>query len=249
MKILIIILFTIASGFYASGKCASSGMDFWPKSKVIKQNSIFIIDGIYESQEIIKGLGAKHKVYLKGKGEKIELKVSQIYKGDLSVTQAVLKPTELLKAGVVYELKIDNLPKGSDLLVRYNEDYEKEKIVWEVEEGTDTAVPEWGKKPELKSKEYEELGCGPVSYLKFAYSVVDDSEVIFKTSVKNLTTGRSSTFFITSYEDLILVGHGMCTGAFTFDDGKKFEVHISIMDASGNKSYWSNVSHTIEKPK
>lgn len=46
----------------------------------------------------------------------------------------------------------------------------------------------------------------------------------------------SSDYFITSEDNKISIGHGMCAGEFSFDDESNYEVQFGLMDASGNEN-------------
>lgn len=229
--VLIISLFCTAS-VYAD--CAVTGLWVFPNGPTIKQNSIFVLNGYADSQNIIRKLNKKHLVYLKAGEKKINLLVIEICVGQYYLTQALLKPETELEAGIEYTLHIDELPKYESLS-RYNKRIGRdESVTYRVVAEKD------GEKPKLLSKSKEikktliQYGCGPSIHVVFSNPAKDKSDMLVKTTVKNLNTGRETTFYIEPDGDKIKVGHGMCSGAFNFDDGNEYEVEFSFMDASGN---------------
>jgi hypothetical protein len=220
--------------------CKSDGLYFWPKNTSINKNSIFVISGYAQSQTIINGLGKNHKVFVKSGKLKIQLFVQKIYVGTFGLTQAILKPIKELKEGLTYELIIENLGEKAGQVSKYNSDSGKnEKIKWKVSSKKDTSPPIWINKPIFRKNTYQGFGCGPAVYSKFTFSASDNSEFLVKTTLKNKTTGKETTYYIDYNIDQIEVGHGMCSGAFSLEDGIKYEIEFSLMDSSGNVTNWS----------
>lgn len=219
-----------------SAKCKSSGITIFPVKSEIKQNSIFVIDGFAESQKVIQKLGKKYPIYLVSGQEKIKLNVKQILVGQYYLTQAVLKPETNLTVGLSYKLVIDNLPK-TESLTRWNSELKKyEPIVYKVLEGVDIEKPKFESTPKEVKKSLIHYGCGPAINVVFDAKVAENSEYLIKATVKNLQSGKMVSYYIKAYNGKINIGHGMCSGAFDFDDSENYKVQFSIMDASGNKS-------------
>lgn len=250
MKTLLQIFILLIINTQAFSKCASTGLYFWPEKQTIQENSIFVIDGFANSQKIVTGLGTIHKVYLKCGSEKIKLIVQETLTGEFQLTQAILKPETALSAGKEYELVIENLGDMSGQVSKYNsETGEREKIKWTVATGQDNSAPSWTKKAEFKTASREEYGCGPAVYANFIFAASDNSEFLIKTTVKNKTTTKESTYYLTPGEkDIIAVGHGMCSGAFKLEGSDTFEVEFSLMDASGNITKWTGRRIEFKRP-
>lgn len=243
---ILIVLLTTVNGF---SKCASSGLYFWPTKQTISQNSIFVIDGYATSQKIISGLGTAYKVFLKSDKQKIKLNVQEMLVGQFSLTQAILKPETTLSIGQEYELVIENLGDLENQVYKYNDSTrQREKIKWTVTSNSDTALPIWKEKPIFKDGSYMEAGCGPIIFVNFAYSASDNSEYLIKTTLKNKSTGIETTYYLKAGDKIIDVGHGMCSGAFKFDGGDKFEVEFSLFDASGNLTKWTGERIEFKRP-
>ena len=243
---LLILLLATVEGF---SKCTSSGLTFWPSAKNINENSIFVIDGYATSQKIIEGLGTNYKVYLKSSGQKINLNVQETHIGQFRLTQAILKPEKNLTPGLEYELVIENLKDISNQVSRYNElTNQHEKVKWKVIAGKDSIAPSWKIKPTFKNNIYTMFGCGPEIFSNFNFSASDNSSILVRTTVKNISTGKETTYYLDTKDNTIAIGHGMCAGAFDFDDGEKYEVEFSLFDSSGNITPWTGARIKFNKP-
>ena len=247
MKKLLILLILLFGTVYIHADCAGEGLSFFPSGQTINKNSIFIIDGYARSQRIILELNKKHKIYLKCGNKKIKLIVSEIFVGQFNLTQALLKPESELESRLDYTICIDDLPEY-ECLKRYNIINQKyEPVTYKVVDILDNSNPTLSEDPEEIEKTLIHYSCGPSKYVVFNNPAKDSSEIIIKTTVRNVKTGKKTIYFIEPYDGKILVGHGMCSGAFVFEDEKikvgqgmsfepsnNFEVEFSFMDASGN---------------
>lgn len=93
-------------------------------------------------------------------------------------------------------------------------------------------------------------GCGPSIHVVFSNPAKDNSDIIVQTTVKDLKTKQETTYYIQPVGDKIKVGHGMCSGAFDFEDGSQnFEVAFAFIDASGNLTPWTGEPIKFTKPK
>ena len=249
MKHLTLIVTFLLCTINALADCAGSGMYFWPIGRTIKQNSLIVLEGYAESQQIVNGLNGKFPVYLKSGDHKVKLKIKEIAVGEFDLTQAILVPEEKLVAGQDYRLFIDNLPESEEPLQKWNyETKEYEPVEWKVESGTDTEKPKWVSKPVEKEKILIYYGCGPETYVKFKYKVEDASEFLIKTYVTNTRTKKTTTYYLTPDKNMFSVGHGMCAGAFRFRGGEVFEVSFDLVDASGNITNWVDNKISFIKP-
>ncbi|SHG33271.1 hypothetical protein SAMN05443549_103289 [Flavobacterium fluvii] len=236
MKKVILISVMLLTAVNAFSKCAYTGLSFWPAGQTVNKNSIFVIDGQQLSQKIVSELGTVYPVYLKSDQQKIKLTVQEILVGQYGLTQAILKPETTLSPGQEYELIIENLENSERLVCKYNPAGEREKIKWTVVNRLDNAAPAWTDSPKFKNSSFTVAGCGPIIFANFSFSASDKSEFLIKTTVKNISTGKETSYYLKAEENLIAVGHGMCSGAFNFKDGENFEVEFSLFDASGNLS-------------
>ncbi len=249
MKSIIFILSFILCTTNASADCAGGGISIWPSGKFLNQNSIIVIDGYASSQDLVKMLAKKYPIYLKSGESKVKLNVTEILIGEFYLTQVVLATNEKLEIGKVYEIYIDNLPDFEELLIKWNPKTSiHEKINWIVTEGSDTVVPKWTQKPKEVNKTLVEYGCGPEKFVNFAIKVEEQSEFLIKTTVTSKKTKKQTSFYLEPSSALLKVGHDMCSGAFLFDQGNKYEVTFDIMDASGNFTSWIDEKIVFTKP-
>ena len=228
--------------------CKGEGLYIFPSGKTIKQNFIFVLDGYARSQAIILELNKKYSIYLKSGDQKVNLLVKETFVGQFELTQAILTLEKALEAGLEYTLVIDNLPK-TESLDRYNPKTKiYELIKFTVESGVDLEKPIITSIPKLVDKSYAQYGCGPAMSVNFSFPVKDNSEVIIKTVVKNVKSGIETTYCIVPQNKQIEVGHGMCSGAFIYDNSNEYEVSFSFMDASGNLTSWEGEGIKFTKP-
>ena len=246
-KLLLIIIISFCT-VNAYADCAGAGLWIFPGGKAIKQNSIFILDGYAESQNVILGLNKTYNIYLKSGEKKIKLMVTEIHVGQFYLTQAVLKPVTQLEAGLEYTMHIDNLPEYQKF-DKYNSATQKyEPVTYKVIAEKDIEKPQLLSKPKELKKSLIYYGCGPSIHVVFDNPSKDKSEIVIRTTVKNLKTGKETTYYIQPDGDKIKVGHGMCSGAFDFDDSNNYEVEFSFMDASGNITNWAGERIKFTKP-
>jgi hypothetical protein len=221
---------------------------FKAKGQEIKQNSIFIIEGYSQSQNIILGLNKKHNIYLKSGSRKIKLLVTKILVGQFSLTQALLKPEFVLQAGLEYTMYIDNMPEYETLTNYNRKTYEHEVVKYKVLPENDIEKPRIASKPKEIKKTLVHYGCGPSIHVVFSNPSKDKSEIIIMTTLKNLNTKKEVSYFIEPQIDKIKVGHGMCSGAFDFEGSDNYEVEFSFMDSSGNITPWTGERIKFSKP-
>ncbi len=241
MKKLIIICLSILYSISTFAMCESSNLSVFPQDETINQNSIFVLEGYGSSQTIILGLNKKYNVYLKSNNKKIKLLVTEICIGQFKLTQAILKPETLLEAGVEYLMYIDNLPLSESLP---NNVVHKYKVSFK----KDTIKPEVKTNPKEVSKSYELYDCGPSVHVVFNNTAKDNSKILVKTTVKNLKTAKETVYYILPDGDKLNVGHGMCSGAFYFDESNDYEIEFSFMDASGNITNWEGQRIKFTRP-
>ncbi len=241
-KILILLtLFFLTQNIFAD--CASHNLSVFPMGKQIYQNSWIVLGAYERSQAIISELNAKYPIFLESETHKVPLIVKETHKGQMRIEQAILQPKEKLKAGEIYRLKIENLPKQhAQYLRRYNHDKsEYEPIEWTVLEGSDTEMPKIIKKPIAIDKHYMRYGCGPEHYVTFEFDIKDQSELLIETEVTDLTTNEKAVYFLTtSYHEKnrVEVGHYMCSGAFTHPSDGNYQIRFKFYDPSGNTTGW-----------
>lgn len=248
MKKSIIIILSLLFSTNLLATCLPYGLWVFPRGKLIKKNSIFIINAYGASQNIITGLNQKYNIYFKNGDNKIKLNVVEVCIGQFNLTQALLKPETALQEGLEYELNIDSLSEYESIKQFNSQNGRFEPLTYKVLDILDNEKPIITTRPKELYKSYFKLGCGPTSNVVFSYPAKDSSEIIIKTSVKNIKTGKTTTYYIEPMENKIIVGRDMCSGAFILDNSKNYEIAFSFMDASGNITEWSGEKLKFSNP-
>lgn len=229
-------LLFISIGFNGLADCAGNGLSIFPHEKEIQKTSVFVLDGYAESQHVINGLNTKFPIYLKSGKERISLVVFEVQTGQFLVTQALLKPEKPLTPGKEYMLVIDNLPDYENLGTYNSKTQKYDVITYVVKDESDTEAPQWIKVPEEKGKSVQHFGCGPSIRIDFDLQIREQSAFLVKTTVRSVESGKETSYYVNAGKEGFAIGHGMCSGAFKFDEGKDYQARFTIMDASGNLS-------------
>lgn len=251
MKFLFLSAFIVLLPINLFADCAGSGLYFWPNGKNLSSSSIIMIEGYAASQNLIDTLCELYPVYLVHEDEKIALKIKEIRKGQFYLTQVLLIPEKRLSAGKTYSLVIEGLEEDYTAATRWNSNTQKhESVEWTVMDEGDAVPPAWEIKPTLIGTDVVHYGCGPAEFASFKLSVKDDSPVLVRVSVTGKSSGINTIYYldITGKNELE-IGHGMCSGAFTFETDKEFDVRFDLLDAAGNVTTWQDDEMTFPKPK
>jgi hypothetical protein len=63
-----------------------------------------------------------------------------------------------------------------------------------------------------------------------------------------IESGNETSYYVEPVKGNLNIGHGMCSGAFNFDEGDDYEIEFSIMDESGNMTAWTGDRIKFTKP-
>ncbi|WP_066219844.1 hypothetical protein [Formosa haliotis] len=230
--LLLVLTFGIKTAF---ADCSMGAMYFFPETKEIGLNSKFIIQGYAFSQKTIKSF-KNRKVYLESEiGELIELNLEEFYIGQMQLTQAIFCPTSELKPNTKYFLKYANQTEDEERdLTQYNkEKKEREKVYWKTTDKKELETLNSNLKVEFENTEVIHYGCGPSAYAIFKVKNKSESEIWYKTEVVDLSTNLLKCFYIKEWNGKLNVGHGMCAGAFTYNNKGKYKVRFTPMNTDG----------------
>lgn len=252
MKWLLAMIIGIFGPVGSSANCLTGiVLRAFPYGPTIRQNSIFVLNGMSEGQKIILGLNKEYNIYLRSGETTVRLLVTETHIGEHNETQALLRPETLLEPGREYVLCIDSLRECGGF-TRYNPMTDSiESMTYKVLAGVDTEPPKVSSRPKVLEKIFIYAGCGPISHVWFSNPAKDELDVIVKTTVVALKTGKQATYYLEPYghnKDFIRVGYDMCSGAFGFEEGEEYEVEFSFMDASGNMTVWEGDRIKFTKP-
>lgn len=219
--------------FSASAKCMDNGIYLLSQSSSLHKNGLVILEFYGSSQSLVKDLNKKYPIYLKSKANKVELIPIEILKGDMKVTQVVLKPSSYLKPNEIYTLGIAHLTGNKNQPSKTDGGL---PIRFKISRTTDLQKPVFISSPTEQKKTIDLFGCGPASWVYFNVSALDNSEFYVRIQVKNQASGIKTEYILNRENGQIRVGHGMCSGAIYFEDGRQYEIRFQLVDQSGNKS-------------
>lgn len=232
MKKIIISLLFLLSVKVIFASCTSGGLQFYPEQKEISMNSMFIIEGYANSQNLIIEFHKKKVFLVSENGELIELKLERIRRGQKKLMQAIFKPAKELKSNTIYYLKYNDDSIG--FYTQWNSDKKQhEKVHWVTSDLKNCKPINPNLKIEFQKTEVKEYGCGNSVNAIFSIKNNTDIEVWYKTEVVNLTNNRNNTYYIKEWKGKLNVGHGMCAGAFSFDLSSRYKVRFTPMNTDG----------------
>lgn len=228
--------------------CTSEGLWVWPGSTTIVPNQQFMVEGYAMDENVAQDICKTYKPYLKSDAEKVELEVVEVCIGQFRVSQAVLKPVRLLQVGDEYEFEIMGLEKGRRLT---HYDYKTQQSLpykWKVTGDADLVTPEWAAAPTESGKHYDMFGCGPSLGVQFKVPSNEIQNLRVKTDVRALGSKKWTSYYLVSDKGVIDIGHGMCSGEFTLDEGKTFEAKFTLVDPAGNATEWAEGPIRFDRP-
>lgn len=244
--ILLILIFGVNSSF---AKCSMIGMSFFPETKEISLNSMFIIQGYAFSQKTIKSF-KENKVYLKSEnGELVELNLQEILIGQKKLSQAIFCPATELEPNTKYHLKFseNNENKTDETSIYELDKKESEKVYWITTNNKSVKSLNSDITLEFEKTQITHYGCGPEAYAIFNIKNNPDSEIWYRTELTELETNEKFVYYIKEWKGKLNVGHSMCSGAFAFKKEGKYKVRFTPMNIDGKKSTTTNWI-TFESP-
>ena len=214
MKKIILLLLLLTFGIKtALADCTMNGMTFYPEQKEISLNSMFFIQGYSLSQKTINSF-KERTIYLESEnGELIKLNLQEILKGQMSLTQAIFRPSKELKPNTTYFLKYsDQTENEGREMMQYNREKKKrEKVYWKTTNKKTIKNLNSNLNIELAKTEVIHYGCGPSANAIFDVKNKFESEIWYKTEVVAINTNKKNIYYIKEWNGKLNVGHGMCS--------------------------------------
>ncbi|MFD2561478.1 hypothetical protein [Aquimarina rubra] len=247
-KFIFILLFTLGVKS-AFADCMGKGMQFFPSTKEISLNSMFIIQGYALSQKTINSFKAT-TIYLESEnGQLIELNLQEILKGQMRLTQAIFRPVSELKPNTTYFLKYSDQKENERVAIReYGSDKkEREKVYWKTTDKKALEPLNSNLNLEFEKTEVIYYAGGPSANVIFNVKNKSNSEIWYKTEVVDLNTDIKNVFYIKESNGKLNVGRGMCSGAFTYKSKGKYKVRFTPMNIDG-KSLKTTDWKTFDSP-
>lgn len=249
MKKIILLLLVVFGTKSSFAECSMSGMQFFPEQKEIGLNSMFIIQGYSFSQKTINSF-KKRVIYLESEnGELIELNLQELLTGQMQLTQAIFCPTSELKPNTKYFLKYSDQTENEEReMKQYNRERKvSEKVYWETTDKKVVETLNTNLNLEFEKTEVIHYGCGPSANAIFNVKNKAKSEIWYKTEVIEIETNKKTIYYIKEWNGKLNVGHGMCSGAFTFNRKGNYKVRFTPMNTDG-KSIKTTNWKTFESP-
>jgi hypothetical protein len=218
--------------------CSMSGMTYYPLEKEISLNPAILIEGYAMDQETIEGFKALPPYLETETGEKIMLELLDINQGQMSISQAMFKPVTSLKPHTDYYLNFQRAEQNEkENPTRFNyEKEERERVVWSTSDLKNSKTLSDQSAISLERTNVELFGCGPAANAIFEIKNPEDQETWYQTEFVDLDTGKSTTYILTTHENKLYVGHGMCSGAFTYSKTGNYKVRFTPMNTDGELS-------------
>lgn len=242
------LLIAVIVSFSAFAKCGPGGISVLSDRKTLTKNGVVILEFSAFAQEYVPEIGNKYLVYLRSANASVLLQPVEVLKGEMNVTEIIFRPTCDLIEGDVYELQIERLANAERILAEYNSTTNKfEPFRFAITGGNINLSLAFTKKPVETKRSMDVFGCGPARYVHFNIAADTTLEYV-RAKVTNAMTGKTTSYIVLVKNGEVVIGHGMCSGAFHFDDAEKFTVSFSLLDNSGNEGKIS-ASIAFQKPQ
>lgn len=231
MKYLFVLLLCCPFNSPLYSRCANHGIYFTGSSTTLSQSGMIILEFYGSSQQLIPELNKKYPVYLKSSQGKTSLFVKQILKGQFRITQVLLMPDKPLDALLTYTFRIDKLPKEESVGSMYG----KKATVFTVNSAAGKSKPVFEQEPSECKKTFASFGCGPARWVYFKVVLSDTACRLIKASVKSTISGEVTEYILPIENGVVKIGHGMCSGAFSFEE-EHYAIVFSLLDPEGKES-------------
>ena len=200
----------------AAAKCANEWFDVAPQPGV----------ELPPNAHLLVTLGGKHreltpKLEFVAGPQKIAASIVHTFDG-MSQRLVLVKPVSPLPPGT-WELLLA-LPKETPPSRRFGP--------WKVRKEADASAPAFTGTPSVASTDWQEFGCGPGSTIDLK-GVAANEPVFIEAAVT--VDGKTTTAVLNPKDDVVGLGHGMCSGAFKLNPGTKGTVVVTPIDAAGNR--------------
>ncbi len=230
--IVLFLLFSLVSKS-AIADCAPFGMYFFPQTKEISLNSMFIIQGYAMSQETVRSL--EHRtVYLESSsGEIVELVLQDLLIGQMELTQAIYRVSKELQPNTTYYLRYSDQSVRESRYMHLRRNKQNVPVSWTTTNRKYEAKLHTDLNLSFDDTSVTFYGCGPEANALFDIKNTSNKEVWYKTELWDLASNTKRIFYLKSGKGQLFVGHGMCSGAFTFSKTGNYKVRFTPMNTDG----------------
>ena len=246
MRIIIILVISTFIVQPSFGRCGSA-LVVYPEGMELDLNEKIIMEGLGfgEYYEIFRKLDSIYPIYIQSGEHKIKLIKEDVIRGQFRWSQAIFRLDDKLIEGRVYELKVQNLSlkdhKFLNLTKRYS-DGKFGKIKWLA---TQSSTP----KPSLDlskiivhESKVIQYGCGPSVQTTFNLPSTKNYPDFILTEILEENTGKTFKFHLSQSENLITVGHDMCSGPYKFKNENSYKIRFGTTNKKNEVEWkeWMN---------
>ncbi|MEO9952321.1 hypothetical protein [Nonlabens sp.] len=231
MKNIACFLILVISIQLSRADCSAHELNSYPDQGELLLNSMLIMEGYAMDQKLIMGLEDSY-LYLKdSEGFIIDLHLQEILKGQYGLTQAIFYPCKSLQLNenykLVYSDQNDNNIKVLGKKIGFK------NFSWKAVKGKSKKIGDSELEIKFESNSFMDLGCGSAEFACF--KILKDDQYIkwYRTEVVNLKTNESSSYYLKSKDATLIVGHGMCAGAFSFEAKTCYKVQFTPVTNQG----------------
>ncbi len=198
---------------------------FPPPGTTLPTNGRVTLQATGRAREALETISKRHPRLVAGAIE-VPLKVVERHVGDFEVSQAVLQAKGALTEGTRYTLRFDD----TDTDFRF---INEKSASWTVTPA-DFTPPTWRSGPSPWPGRHVEYGCGPSHEARVGLVLADDNATQVRARVTG-SDGGTREFLLEPKGKELVVGHGMCSGAFRLDDGA-WSLELTAVDVAGNST-------------
>ncbi|MFY0673364.1 MAG: hypothetical protein JXQ87_08160 [Bacteroidia bacterium] len=206
-----------------SADCMSSGIWAYPETNKIDVNGFIILETYGTSQGLIPELGHDVQIHLRAHDHCINLAKVEVIKGAHNISQVIFKVEQELEVGTNYYLEYkDSIQIAKRVRGNWKD------AVWVAARLIKTENESL--KIEHHKNSFMLYGCGPSMFADFKTSIMD-SALMIRAELNELNAPETTTYIIPiDTLGTVSIGHGMCSGGFTFKGSKKYRARFKIYD-------------------
>ena len=220
-------------------QCPAGGFWVWPSNEQISRTSIIILKGYSLTENVIERIHQDCKVFLSSDRHIVEVKKDTLIKGDLSISQLILKPQNLLIPGETYTLQIEGLEIEEKKLLSYYTDKEvlKHTVTWKVTENYNEPPIKFTEIPKFLEAEVMDYGISPAVNSTFEIKTnIESTQQLMLVERVNEKNQALDAFYMELRGTVIHIGHGICSGAFSYQKDTKYKVRFKLVSPMGKES-------------
>jgi len=246
MRALIILIISIFITSPSFGKCGSAVV-VYPEGIELDIQGKVIIEGFGYGDyfEVLKKLDSTYPIFVQSGEHKVRLIKEEVIKGQFWWCQAIFRLDEELIEGRVYELRVQNLSlehHKSFNLKKMHSNGKFGKIKWLA-----TKVPNQNQSLDFSKLTLHEskvilYGCGPSVQTTYMLPTANKNHNFVLTEIMEENTGKTFKYYLSLKENLLIVGHGMCSGAYKFKQDKSYKIRFGTTNKKDGIDWiaWKN---------